>query len=40
VIVTWTYDPLPRRRSYELLAKAFGLSGYTAGSDAQAGSVK
>jgi luciferase family oxidoreductase group 1 len=27
VIVTWTYDPEPRRRSYELLAKVFGLSG-------------
>jgi luciferase family oxidoreductase group 1 len=26
VIVTWTYDPEPRHRSYELLAKAFGLS--------------
>ena len=26
VIVTWTHDPLPRRRSYELLARAFGLS--------------
>lgn len=25
VIVTWTYDPTPRRRSYELLAEAFGL---------------
>jgi hypothetical protein len=26
VVVTWTYDPAPRRhRSYELLAKAFGL---------------
>jgi len=25
VIVTWTYDPAPRRRSYELLAEAFGL---------------
>jgi luciferase family oxidoreductase group 1 len=25
VIVTWTYDPEPRHRSYELLAKAFGL---------------
>jgi luciferase family oxidoreductase group 1 len=27
VIVTWTYDPAPRHRSYELLAQAFGLSG-------------
>ena len=26
VIVTWTYDPEPRHRSYELLAQAFGLS--------------
>jgi luciferase family oxidoreductase group 1 len=26
VIVTWTYDPEPRHRSYELLAKAFGLA--------------
>jgi luciferase family oxidoreductase group 1 len=25
VIVTWTYDPAPRHRSYELLAQAFGL---------------
>jgi alkanesulfonate monooxygenase SsuD/methylene tetrahydromethanopterin reductase-like flavin-dependent oxidoreductase (luciferase family) len=25
VIVTWTYDPAPRHRSYELLAHAFGL---------------
>ncbi len=25
VIVTWTYDPEPRRRSYELLAEAFFL---------------
>ena len=25
VVVTWTYDPAPRHRSYELLAKAFGL---------------
>ena len=25
VVVTWTYDPAPRRRSYELLAKAFAL---------------
>jgi luciferase family oxidoreductase group 1 len=23
VVVTWTYDPAPRHRSYELLAKAF-----------------
>jgi luciferase family oxidoreductase group 1 len=26
VIVTWTYDPAPRCRSYELLAEAFGLT--------------
>ena len=26
VVVTWTYDPEPRHRSYELLAKAFGLN--------------
>ena len=26
VVVTWTYAPEPRHRSYELLAKAFGLS--------------
>lgn len=26
VVVTWTYDSAPRRRSYELLAEAFGLS--------------
>ena len=25
VVVTWTYDPEPRHRSYELLAEAFGL---------------
>ena len=25
VIVTWTHDPAPRHRSYELLAKAFAL---------------
>ena len=25
VVVTWTYDPAPRHRSYELLAEAFGL---------------
>jgi len=25
VIVTWTYDPVPRHRSYELLAEAFNL---------------
>jgi alkanesulfonate monooxygenase SsuD/methylene tetrahydromethanopterin reductase-like flavin-dependent oxidoreductase (luciferase family) len=23
VVVTWTYDPAPRHRSYELLAQAF-----------------
>ena len=27
VIVTWTFDPAARRRSYELLAQAFGLGG-------------
>jgi luciferase family oxidoreductase group 1 len=26
VVVTWTYAPEPRHRSYELLAKAFGLT--------------
>ena len=26
VIVTWTYDPEPRHRSYELLAEAYGLT--------------
>jgi luciferase family oxidoreductase group 1 len=26
VIVTWTYDPAPRHRSYELLATAFALT--------------
>ena len=26
VVVTWTYDPAPRHRSYELLAKAFELT--------------
>jgi alkanesulfonate monooxygenase SsuD/methylene tetrahydromethanopterin reductase-like flavin-dependent oxidoreductase (luciferase family) len=25
VVVTWTYDLAPRRRSYELLAESFGL---------------
>jgi luciferase family oxidoreductase group 1 len=25
VVVTWTYDPAPRHRSYELLARAFNL---------------
>ena len=25
VVVTWTYDPAPRHRSYELLARSFGL---------------
>ena len=25
VVVTWTYDPAPRQRSYELLAQTFGL---------------
>jgi luciferase family oxidoreductase group 1 len=27
VIVTWTYDPAARRRSFELLAREFGLDG-------------
>jgi luciferase family oxidoreductase group 1 len=26
VVVTWTYDPAPRHRSYELLAQAFGIA--------------
>ena len=26
VVVTWTHDPAPRQRSYELLAEAFGLA--------------
>lgn len=26
VIVTWTHDPTPRHRSYELIAEAFGLA--------------
>jgi hypothetical protein len=26
VVVTWTYDPAPRHRSYELLAQAFELA--------------
>jgi hypothetical protein len=26
VVVTWTYDPAPRHRSYELLAQAFVMS--------------
>jgi luciferase family oxidoreductase group 1 len=26
VVVTWTYDPAPRHRSYELLAQAFGMA--------------
>ncbi|MDQ6621471.1 MAG: LLM class flavin-dependent oxidoreductase [Pseudomonadota bacterium] len=30
VIVTWTYDAAPRRRSYELIAQAFGLDGAAA----------
>ena len=25
MVITWTYDPAPRHRSYELLAEAFGL---------------
>jgi luciferase family oxidoreductase group 1 len=29
VIVTWTYDPAPRHRSYELLAQVFGLGART-----------
>ena len=27
VINTWTHDPAPKHRSYELLADVFGLSG-------------
>jgi alkanesulfonate monooxygenase SsuD/methylene tetrahydromethanopterin reductase-like flavin-dependent oxidoreductase (luciferase family) len=27
VINTWTHDPVPKHRSYELLADAFGLGG-------------
>ena len=27
VVVTWTFDPAPRHRSYELLADVFGLKG-------------
>jgi len=27
VVVTWTFDPAPRHRSYELLAEAFELAG-------------
>jgi luciferase family oxidoreductase group 1 len=27
VIITWTWDPAAQRRSYELLAQAFGLAG-------------
>jgi hypothetical protein len=27
VVVTWTFDAAPRHRSYELLARAFGLTG-------------
>jgi alkanesulfonate monooxygenase SsuD/methylene tetrahydromethanopterin reductase-like flavin-dependent oxidoreductase (luciferase family) len=27
VVVTWTHEPAPRHRSYELLAEAFGLGG-------------
>jgi luciferase family oxidoreductase group 1 len=30
VIVTWTHDPAPRHRSYELLAQAFHLGAVTA----------
>lgn len=26
VVVTWTHDPVPRHRSYELLAEAFGIA--------------
>ena len=26
VIVTWTYDPAPRHRSYQLLSEAFSLA--------------
>ncbi len=31
VVVTWTHDPAPRQRSYELLAEAFGLATPPAG---------
>jgi alkanesulfonate monooxygenase SsuD/methylene tetrahydromethanopterin reductase-like flavin-dependent oxidoreductase (luciferase family) len=27
VVITWTWDPLAQRRSYELLARAAGLQG-------------
>jgi alkanesulfonate monooxygenase SsuD/methylene tetrahydromethanopterin reductase-like flavin-dependent oxidoreductase (luciferase family) len=27
VVITWTHDPQAQRRSYELLAREFGLSG-------------
>ena len=30
VVVTWTYDPAPRHRSYELLAQAFSLQAHAA----------
>jgi luciferase family oxidoreductase group 1 len=32
VIVTWTYEAAPRRRSYELIAEAFGLKPHSLGS--------
>ncbi len=31
VVVTWTYDPAPRRRSYELLAETFALQNSASG---------
>ena len=31
VVVTWTYDPQPRHRSYELLAQAFELPAHAPG---------
>ena len=30
VVITWTWDPAAQRRSYELLAQAFGLAGAAA----------
>ncbi len=32
-IVTWTYDEIARRRSYELLAEEFGMTASTGGAD-------
>jgi luciferase family oxidoreductase group 1 len=39
VVVTWTYDPQPRHRSYELLAQAFGLHRAPGVDDAAVGRV-